>query len=132
MLRCHSNQVDAGCRDVLLLPRDDDVQFGADCRDVILLPRAYVIDGRVDTLRWALIRRDKPDRPPVQPRWGLCQSRYVVNADVLMQTFLDLCCDELMYYTASIAELRSNRNVEITRYFTQHALPYLILAAATL
>ena len=45
LLRCHLNQVVTDCRDVLFLPRDNDIQFGADCR-VGLLPREYVVDGR--------------------------------------------------------------------------------------
>ena len=75
---------------------------------------------------------DRPDRLPVEPRGGLCQSRYVVSVDVLMQTFLDVCCEELLYYAASTAVLRSNRNFGISRYFTENYLPYLIRAAATL
>ena len=46
LLRCHLNQVVSDCRDVLVLPRDDDVQFGADCWVVLVLPRDYVVDGR--------------------------------------------------------------------------------------
>ena len=45
MLRCHLNQVIADSRDVRLLPRDYDFQFGADCRVVLLLPGEYVVDG---------------------------------------------------------------------------------------
>ena len=46
LLRCHLNQVVSDFRDVLVLPRDDDVQFGADCWVVLVLPRDYVVDGR--------------------------------------------------------------------------------------
>ena len=45
LLRCHLNQVVADRRDVLLLSRDYDVQFGADRRVALLLPRDYV-DGK--------------------------------------------------------------------------------------
>ena len=77
--------------------------------------------------------RDSPDLPPVEPRGGAWQSRNVVSADVLMQMFLDVCCDELLlYYAASGAVLRSNCNFGIRRHFTGKYLPYLIRAAATL
>ena len=46
LLRCHMNQVVIDCRDVLLQPRDNDVQFGAHCWVVLLLPREFVVDGR--------------------------------------------------------------------------------------
>ena len=45
LLRCHLNQVVTDCRDVLFLPRENDVQFGADCW-VVLLPREYAVDRR--------------------------------------------------------------------------------------
>ena len=46
LLRYHLNQVVADFRDILFLPRDNDVPFGADCWVVLLLPREYVVDGR--------------------------------------------------------------------------------------
>ena len=46
LLRCHLNQVVTNCRDVLFLPRDNDVQFDADFWVVLLLPREYVVGGR--------------------------------------------------------------------------------------
>ena len=136
LLRCHLNQVVADRRDVLLLSRDYDVQFGADRRVALLLPRDYV-DGKggyieVNLEPWPEpLGRDRPERPPVEPRQGL---RYdVVSADVLMQTFLHVCCeDQLLYYAASTAVMRLNRNFEINRYFTVNSLPYLKRAAATL
>ena len=70
--------------------------------------------------------RNRPDRPLVEPRKGLCQSRYVVSADVLMQTFVDVCCQELLYDAACIAVPRPNRNFGINRYFTENYLPCLI------
>ena len=45
-----------------------------------------------------------------------------MSADVLMQMFLDVCCDELLlYYAASGAVLRSNCNFEISRDVTEIA-----------
>ena len=41
-----------------------------------------------------------------------------MSADVLMQTFPDVRFEELLYYTASVAVLRSSRNFGISRYFT--------------
>ena len=65
--------------------------------------------------------RDRPGRPPVEPRGELCHSRYVVSDDVLMLTFFDViylvCCEELLYYAASTAVLLSNRDLGINRYF---------------
>ena len=49
-----------------------------------------------------------------------------------MQTFLDVCCQELLYYAAFVAVVRENRNFGINRYFTEHSLTYLIRADATL
>ena len=76
--------------------------------------------------------RDSPDLPPVEPRGGAWQSRNVVSADVLMQTFLDVCCEALSYYPASTAVLRSDHNFGMNRYFTGNYLLCLIQAAATL
>ena len=81
------------------------------------------------TLKWTLTvppGRDKPDRPLVEPRKGLCPSRYVVSADALMETFLDVCCQELLYYAACIAVARPNRNFGMNRYFTEYSMPCLI------
>ena len=39
---------------------------------------------------------------------------------MLMQTFLDECCEELLYYAATTAVLRSNRNFGTNRHFTEN------------
>ena len=63
--------------------------------------------------------RGRRDRRPAEPRGGLCQSRNVVSAGVLMQIFLGVCREKLLYYTASAAVLRSNRNFGIYRFFKE-------------
>ena len=80
----------------------------------------------VDRVKWTLIvlpGREWPDHPPVKQREGLCQNRYVVRVDVLMQTFVDVCCQELLYYVACIAVPRPIGNFG---YFTETSLPNLI------
>ena len=76
--------------------------------------------------------RDRPHRPLVEPQRGALPTSLRVNGDVLMQTFLDVCCQELLYYAAFVAVVRENRNFGINRYFTEHSLTYLIRADATL
>ena len=51
---------------------------------------------------------------------------------MLTQMLLDVRCEELFYYAASTAVLRSSINFGVNRYFTETYLPYLIRAAATL
>ena len=72
----------------------------------------------VDKLKWILIvlpGREWPDRPPVEQRQGLCQNRYVVGVDVLMQTIVDVCRSELLCYVACTAVPRSNRTFGYSR-----------------
>ena len=65
---------------------------------VLLLLREYVVDGsggyvEVDLDPCLAVAIDLIVLP-LNKEGGVCQSRYVVSADVLMQTFLDLCCEE--------------------------------------
>ena len=55
---------------------------------------------------------------------GLCQSRYVAIAEVLMQMILDVCCEELLYNAVSTVP-QSNRNFgmsDISRKVVGHNL----------
>ena len=49
-----------------------------------------------------------------------------MSADVLVETFLNVCCQELLYYAACIAVPRPNPNFRINRYVTENSLPCLI------
>ena len=95
LLRCHSNQVVADCRDVLFLPRGYDIQLDADCYAALRLPREKVEDGRDGYVEVGLdsclpVANGLIVLPLNHDR-RLRRSRYIVSADVLMPTFLDVC-----------------------------------------